>query len=358
MKKAPAWVLKAILITLLILLTAGGIATYLIVDGLINTRIYQEVDRFSELFSVPSEPFDLAKAVAEKKAFTLEYPEDDVFTILWGTDFHLRRGPFSNRNKVYALLERAFSETNPDLTVISGDLLFSFDGVKMLTEFAAFMEKHNRKWAYSFGNHDGQHKHDKLALGAVLSEFDTALFSNGETWVLGYSDYPVVLMREGKPQTAIMLLDSHDSRVYEGSVIAPDYIYPSQIAWYRWVEDGLGDIPLYAFLHIPIPEFKLLWESGTAIGVKNDRIVNTPRENSGLFAAMQERGNTVAVFSGHDHLNDFHGTWEGIALHYGRSASYGSYGSASHAKGIKTITLNLASSSYTVQTFTVDDWNL
>lgn len=73
---------------------------------------------------------------------------------------------------------------------------------------------------------------------------------------------------------------------------------------------------------------------------------------------MQERGNTVAVFSGHDHLNDFHGTWEGIALHYGRSASYGSYGSASHAKGIKTITLNLASSSYTVQTFTVDDWNL
>lgn len=358
MKKAPAWVLKTILITLLIVLTAAGIATYLVIDGLNNRRIFQEVDRFSELFTVPDEPFDLALAVHEGKAFTLEYPQDDTFTILWGTDFHLRRGPFANRNKIYALLERAFAETDPDLTVISGDLLYSFDGVQMLTEFATFMQKHNRKWAYSFGNHDGQYERNKLSLGSVMSDFDTALFSNGEMWVLGYSDYPVVLMRDGKPQTAIMLLDSHDSRVYEGSVIAPDYIYPSQIAWYRWVENGLGDIPLYTFIHIPIPEFKLLWESGTAVGVKHDRIVNTPRENSGLFAAMQEKGNTVAVFSGHDHLNDFFGTWEGIDLHYGRSASYGSYGSASHAKGIKTITLNFASPSYTVQTFTVDDWNL
>lgn len=358
MKRSSVWVLKTLLISLLVLLAAGGIVTYLVIDGLTNTRLYQQVDRFSELFSVPKQPFDLSEVVAEKKAFTMEYPEDGTFTILWGTDFHLRRGPFSNRDKIYALLERAFAETDPDLTVISGDLLFSFNGVQMLTEFASFMQKHNRKWAYCFGNHDGQYQHDHRTLASVLDSFDTALFSTGEEWVLGYSDYPVVLTREGIPQQAIMLLDSHDSRIYEDSVIAPDYIYPSQIAWYRWVEDGLGDIPLYAFIHIPIPEFKLMWESGTAVGVKNDKIVNIPLDNSGLFAAMQEKGNTVAIFSGHDHLNDFHGTWEGIDLHYGRSASYGSYGADIHAKGLKTITLDLASPSYTMKTFTVDDWNL
>jgi len=358
MKKSSLWVLKTVLVSLLVLLVGGGIATYMVIDGLTNTRIFQRVDRYSELFSIPQEPFDLTKAVEEGKAFTLEYPEDGSFTILWGTDFHLRRGPFSNRNKIYALLERAFAETDPDLTVISGDLLFSFNEVQMLTEFATFMQKHNRKWAYCFGNHDGQHQHDRTILTSILDAYDTALFSAGEQWALGHSNYPVVLTRNGVPQQAIMLLDSHDSRVYEDSVIAPDYIYPSQIAWYRWVEKGLGDVPLYTFIHIPIPEFKLLWESGTAIGVKNDKIVNTPHENSGLFAAMQEQGNTVAIFSGHDHLNDFHGTWEGIDLHYGRSASYGSYGSASHAKGIKTITLDFASPSYDVETFTVDDWNL
>lgn len=357
MKPTTGRILKTVLISLAVLLIATGIATYLVIDALTNTRIYQDFDQHTELFVVPEHPFNLDQAIQEQKAFTMPYTNES-FTILWGTDFHLRRGPFSNRKKIYGLLEKAFEETNPDLTVISGDLLFSFDSLKMLTEFADFMQQHNRFWALSFGNHDGQYAHDKPTLANLLDTYPTAIFSQGESWVAGNSNYPIVLTKDGQPMQAIMLLDSHDSRIYEGGVIAPDYIYPSQVAWYRWVEDGLGQVPLYTFIHIPLPEFRLLWESGDAIGVKLDKTINAPLENTGLFAAMQEKMNTVAVFSGHNHLNDFFGSWEGIDLHFGRSASYGSYGSRFHSKGLKTITLFADGRPYEIATYTVDDWNL
>lgn len=357
MKPTTSWIVKTVIISVALVLVGIGMVTYLVIDRLTNTRIYQNFDHSSEVFSLPEEPFNLEKALLEQKAFTLEY-EKDSFTILWGTDFHLRRGPFSNRKRIYALMERAFKETDPDLTVISGDLLFSFDSLGMLTEFADFMQKHNRAWALSWGNHDGQYNHTKEMLAALLDSYPLAVFSQGESWVAGNSNYPIILTKDGRPMQALVLLDSHDSRLYEGSVIGPDYIYPSQIAWYRWVEEGLGPIDLYTFLHIPLPEFNLVWENGTATGVKLDKIVNTPRYNSGLFAAMQEKRTTIAIFSGHDHLNDFFGNWEGIDLHYGRSASYGSYGSKSHSKGLKTITLFSDGRPYEVATYTTDDWGL
>ena len=347
-------VLKTVLIIFTILLLIIIVTTYVVIDALIHTRLFQTVDQHTERFSIPDESFSYQGAIDEGKAFVLPMGNDDTFTILWGTDFHLRRGPFANRSAIYEMLERAFNQTDPDLTVISGDLLFSLNSLSMLREFAEFMEKNNRYWAYGFGNHDGQYNHNRRSLARLLDSYPHALFSEGERWVMGHSNYPLFLTDEGQVAAALMILDSNDSRVYDDGIIGPDYIYPSQIAWYRWVEDGLGATPLYTFIHIPLPEFSLLWESGEVFGIKMDKKVNSPLENTGLFDAMVEGGNTVAVFSGHDHLNDFWGTWEGIDLHYGRSASYGSYGSNQFAKGMKTITLQLDRSMYEVETYTVD----
>ena len=352
---------KLFLSLLLLLVSLILIASLLYLGvflGLTNTNIYEDFNRHTEVFELPSEPYDLTDAEERKNAFTIEYPSNGEFIILWGTDFHLRRGPFNGRNKVYALLEKAFEETNPDLTIITGDLLFSLSGAQMLKEFALFMEEHQRYWAYAFGNHDGQYQHDRVTLGDMLSKYPHALFSRGEEWVLGESDYTIALTHQGEVVQALMMLDSHDSRIYEGGK-GPDYIYPSQIAWYEWVTQGLGEVPLYAFFHIPLPEYALLWESGQATGVMNDRFVNAPWENSGLFQTMVEGGTTVATFCGHDHLNDFNGIWEGIALHTGRSASYGSYGSRNHAKGVKTITLSRNNpTNLAVKTYTVDEWGI
>ncbi len=346
--------MKAVFIVLAIILIALFITSYVLLDALLHTRIFEDVDQHTERFIISDHPFNLETSLQEQKAFKLSIREDGSFTILWGTDFHLRRGPFANRKAIYDLLIRSFEAINPDLTVISGDLLFSLDGLRMLGEFADFMEEHDRLWAFGFGNHDGQYTHDRPTLARLLNSYPHALFSEGEDWVMGYSNYPIVLTDKDEVVSAIILLDSNDSRVYEGGIIGPDYVYPSQIAWYRWVEEGLGQIPLYTFSHIPLPEFGLLWESGLARGVKMDKKVNSPLENTGLFRSMVEGGNTVAVFSGHDHLNDFWGPWEGIDLHYGRSASYGSYGSRHFAKGVKSIILYPREGRYTVETYTID----
>ena len=353
--KKPNPLLTKLIISLILIASLLFLVVFL---GLTKTRTYEDVSRHTEVFALPSEPYDLADAVAREKSFRIEYPSDGEFTLLWGTDFHLRRGPYGGRKKIYALLEKAFAETDPDLTIITGDLLFSFSGIQMLEEFALFMEGHQRYWALAFGNHDGQYRHDRITLGDKLSAYPHALFSRGEEWVLGESDYTIALTHQGDVVQALMMLDSHDHRIYEEGK-GPDYIYPSQIAWYEWVAQGLGEVPLYTFFHIPLPEYALLWESGEAAGVMNDRYVNAPWENTGLFATMVEQGSTVATFCGHDHLNDFHGMWEGIALHTGRSASYGSYGSRAHAKGIKTIILEKDNpTKFVVKTYTVDEWDI
>jgi hypothetical protein len=350
-------ILHTLSIILALLLVTTGFLTYAVINRLLNTKILESVSKETEVFEIPSQSFSPAVAEKAKMAFSLTYPEDGSFTVLWGTDFHLRRGPFANRDKVYDLLEKAFRETDPDLTVITGDLLFSFDGKAMLGEFASFMEENNRYWAYSFGNHDGEYTYSRTELASILEAYPHALFSRGEDWVLGESNYTISLADKGKPVQTLVFLDSHDERIY-GNGTGPDYIYPSQIAWYRWVSEGLGPVPLYTFFHIPLPEYKLLWDSGKGVGIQRDAIINTPWENSGLFQAMVDDGDTVATFCGHDHLNDFSGLWEGITLVTGRSASYGSYGARDFSKGVKTITLYRDQSPFSMHTYTVEDWNL
>ncbi|MDD2395790.1 MAG: metallophosphoesterase, partial [Sphaerochaeta sp.] len=83
MKPPSSWILKTVLISLAVLILGTGIVTYLVIDGLTNTRIYQDFDQYTELFAVPQYPFDLEQALQEQKAFAIPY-EDDSFTILWG----------------------------------------------------------------------------------------------------------------------------------------------------------------------------------------------------------------------------------------------------------------------------------
>ncbi|AEV28895.1 putative phosphohydrolase [Sphaerochaeta pleomorpha str. Grapes] len=339
------------------LLLVLGFLSYSVIDRLLNTKTFESVDRETEVFQIPQHPYSEKEAETAGNAFPLEYPEDGKFTILWGTDFHLRRGPFANRDKIYSLLEKAFAETDPDLTVITGDLLFSFNGKAMLSEFAAFMEKNKQYWAYCLGNHDGEYTYTRKQLASQLAEYPHALFSSGEDWVLGESNYVITLTEQGKPVQALVFLDSHDARAY-AKRIGPDYIYPSQVAWYRWVSEGLGKVPLYTFFHIPLPEYKELWESGKAEGLQHDSKINAPLENSGFFEAMVEDGDTVATFCGHDHLNDFSGNLEGIELVTGRSASYGSYGASDFPKGVKTLTLYRNKTPFAMHTYTIDDWQL
>ena len=49
------------------------------------------------------------------------------------------------------------------------------------------------------------------------------------------------------------------------------------------------------------------------------------RVNSGLFDRAVRLGSTMAMFCGHDHLNDYQVEYQGIRLVYGKSIDYVAY---------------------------------
>jgi hypothetical protein len=101
------------------------------------------------------------------------------------------------------------------------------------------------------------------------------------------------------------------------------------------------DAPIVVFVHIPLIEYDHLFESGRAEGQKGEDVCFD--SDTGLsFAAFKDSGRVRAVFCGHDHVNNYHGDWEGIDLTYGRVSGWGGYGPDAWKRGGRLISLDLA----------------
>src|SRR5690606_20299220 len=134
-------------------------------------------------------------------------------------------------------------------------------------------------------------------------------------------------------EAAAALLYGFDSGDYSKHPEIDGYawIRQSQIQWYIeqsnvWKERSGGvSLPSLAFFHIPLHEYKLMWDYTICYGQKHGDIC-VSRMQSGLFAAMIEQEDVMATFCGHDHVNDFWGSYYGIELYYGRATGYNTYG--------------------------------
>ena len=133
-----------------------------------------------------------------------------------------------------------------------------------------------------------------------------------------------------------------------------DWLKPDQIAWYRETEaaarakNGGKTVPAVWFMHIPVPEERLLvrdarWFelpfSVVGFGSRKGRHMVKRRGvkgylgedpacaevNSGIFAAWKEAGDVFAAVFGHDHMNDFASPVEGITLCQCKTASFHVY---------------------------------
>jgi len=92
------------------------------------------------------------------------------------------------------------------------------------------------------------------------------------------------------------------------------------------------------YVHIPVPEFNQLWDSrpshsrkssssssSSEIKGRKEEDVSCPLLNTGLFKVAKEAG-INALYSGHDHNNDYVGVLDGVRLGFGRKTGCGSYG--------------------------------
>jgi hypothetical protein len=267
------------------------------------------------------------------------------FKIVQFTDLHWGDGDDNDR-KTRELMQRVLAEERPDLVVVTGDMIEDgncTDPKRSIRQAVEPMEENGTPWALVFGNHDSEARISREELMASLHGVQHGLTERGPDTITGVGNYIIRLTgRDGRTDKALFFLDSGDyaeSRIggYAG-------IQRDQINWFAGeseslaAENGGDPVPALAFFHIPLPEYKDVWDYHVCRGNKQEQVC-CPLINTGMFAAMVQAGNVIGTFAGHDHDSDFYGEMQGISLGYGRKTGYNNYMRADLEKGARIILL-------------------
>lgn len=289
-----------------------------------------------------------ARAVASEPP-PLHFHPDGTFTIVQFTD---TQDDHEIDPRTVTLMEAVLDDQDPDLVVFTGDNVRAGpttprEVMLAIDKIASPPEAREIPWVITFGNHDEDHTSEtgwgKTELLTHYRSYPHNRNLPGPAGVHGTGNMHLpILGSDGEvPVFNIWLLDSGryaPDSVGGQSVEADglpgwDVIRPDQVAWYyetsRELEARLGHpIPALAFFHIPLQEFNAMWENRDrhqVVGEMNEPVSSGPF-NSGLFAAMLDRGDVAGVFVGHDHVNDYVGNYFGIRLGYAANAGFGTYG--------------------------------
>ncbi|CAM2976897.1 metallophosphoesterase family protein [Paenibacillus sediminis] len=262
----------------------------------------------------------------------LRFREDGTFTIVQFTDVHWQKGDELDQ-KSLLLMRNIMHAEKPDLIVYTGDTIYSMgcdDPIAALRQAVSISEELGIPWAVVFGNHDAEAGVTREELMAICTGSKFGLSEPGPKTISGIGNHVITVIgnKDNAPAARLYFLDSGDYA--PESIGGYGWIQPDQIAWFRNESMSFSHnngrlVPALAFFHIPLQEYKQLWEQGSTRGTKEEEVC-CAQINSGMYAAMLECRDVIAVFAGHDHLNDYGGDWNGIKLYYGRATGYNTYG--------------------------------
>jgi hypothetical protein len=254
--------------------------------------------------------------------------------------------------KTVRLIEAVLDDQDPDLVVFTGDNITSGPKTEedvwiAINNIVEPVDSRAIPWLITYGNHDEDHSGETGLYEADMLEIYMSYAYNinqeGPEGVNGTGNMHVLVYDSAfaQPLYNVWALDSgrYAPAEIDGQSIADDdlpgwdWIRPSQIEWYtktsEKLEEEFGEkIPSLMYFHIPLWEFGFMWnnkENHDVVGEKNECVCSGPF-NSGLYAAMLERGDVKGVFVGHDHINDYVGNYFGIHLGYSANTGFGTYG--------------------------------
>ncbi len=261
--------------------------------------------------------------------------ESDTTDIAWVDNFKimvLADLQFSNveDGKVaFQLVDRMVDEQKPNLIVLTGDNLGNPKSERVVDFLIESLDKYCIPYAPVFGNHDSEGGVEKHTYAQKFAKSQYCKFLPGKADVDGVGNYVVNLTDDGQIKFSLYFFDSNTYRD-DGY----DYIYPSQIEWYKQRVDQTNQkanksVNSFAFFHIPLVEFDLAkqaFERGDLQGYGIFKETPCPPvENTGLFDVMKQKGSTKAIFCGHDHVNNCDLSYQGIRLNYCLKSSRFSY---------------------------------
>ncbi len=253
----------------------------------------------------------------------------------------------------------------PNLVIFTGDntLCSTEEDLRAaLDSMVGYIESKGIAWCHVYGNHDHESGLSKEQMQAIYESYDYCVSKAGDENLFGVGNYvlPVYKYNSDEISSFVWCLDS-GSRLSDedreelipthpiDNVAMPDnilngiqmgihnspydYIHADQVQWYystsEFFEEYFGrKIPSIMAFHIPLQESFFAWSNRNGLdnwtGQKNEDI-SCSQINTGLFSAMVERGDVLAVVNGHDHTNTFMVEYKGVKLCYSPSPSPHSY---------------------------------
>ena len=283
---------------------------------------------------------------------TIQFNSNGKLRILHITDTHLKLN--HNFDPTIWLVEKACELETPDIVVLTGDIVTNSvnaeDTKRMINALMNIFEKRNIPVAVTFGNHDSeQGAMSREELMAYYNTFSCSVSVDDGEELSGCGTYniPVLSSNGENVKFNLWVFDSGDyDENGHYSCVKPD-----QIDWYNKTYDKLKEnnngekINSLVFQHIIVGEiYDVLEKSDSKKPYAYKHLYNDDEyyrfdpeqinygtirefpcpgyENYGQFNAMVEKGDVLAMFSGHDHTNAFGVKYKGIDIVNSLSTRY------------------------------------
>lgn len=259
--------------------------------------------------------------------------DNGTFKICQFTDLHWKSGsPKCAQTK--ATIRGVLKMEQPALAVLTGDVVTYEPATKGWKEIIQLFEQAKMPFTVTMGNHDAEYlKKDSIYNLLLASPY--YIGEKGPKNIKGCGNCVIPVYASHDKSVVKATLYCIDSNDYLPVNTYGDYdwVHFEQINWYRqqsafFTKKNHGKpLPSFAFLHIPLVEYKAIIDAPETLGNKLEGGVASSQINPGLFASFIEMKDVMGVFAGHDHENDFLGLKNGIALGYGRVTGADAYGS-------------------------------
>ncbi len=256
-----------------------------------------------------------------------------TFSILQVTDIHFFADTPEKDQQTVRDLRNLIKHWNPDMLIATGDLWHNNPdgrGQEFCEWSAARLSELGIPWTFAWGNHD---RLDDVAQGhTIFEQSPNSLYSRGD----GFGNYRIEIQnkRSNEPLWQLYVMNS-----------GRDGLADRERQWIQSETDQIKNVPGIAFCHIPVYQYKTIWDEKRANGIKFEDVC-FEKDQGAALEAIAKTGRVQAMFVGHDHVNDYAGTETEVELVYGRATGYGGYGGDKVEKGAKLIELDLKKKTY------------